>query len=81
MRVDGLTAQQNRVAELVALGESDKQIAVHLGIAKRTANAHVLRIAATWQLDPAKNLRVQIARRWLASQKGDDGLGDRRLAS
>lgn len=64
MRIQGLTEKQWRVAGLVADGLTDKQISETLGISERGANAFVQRIAFVWQLDPAKNLRVQISRRF-----------------
>lgn len=63
MRCDGLTQRQLEVAQLVADGLTDKQIAAALKISKRAANAHVQRIALTWRLDASKDLRVQISKR------------------
>jgi len=61
---DQLTARLLGVARLVAEGKTDQQIADELHIARRTANAHVQRIASAWGLARTKgNIRVQIARR------------------
>lgn len=62
-----LTPTQARVAALVAEGCSNKAIAATLVIAETTVKVHVRRIAKRWQLDQTRNIRVQIARRVLAS--------------
>lgn len=61
MKTDGLTAQQLRVAELIALEKTDKQIASILHIEVVTVRFHIRGIAHTWQL--AGNIRVAIANR------------------
>lgn len=63
MRIDGLTPQQLRVAQMVADGDSDKSIAETLHISERGVQYLVGRIADTWALDRTRNIRVQIANR------------------
>ena len=55
-----LTMHLWRVACLVADGMTDEMIATALGIHRRTANAHVFRIAAILRLDLEKDIRSQI---------------------
>lgn len=64
-RLDKLTPRRFRVAELVALGWTDKQIAADMRISVGAVEAHVGRICKAWELDPSKNRRVQITRRFL----------------
>lgn len=63
---DSLTARQLEIARLVADGRTDEQIADGLGIARRTVNGHIQRIASTWGLNTQRDLRVQITRRVLS---------------
>jgi DNA-binding NarL/FixJ family response regulator len=63
MRFDGLTAQQLRVAKLVAEGWTDKAIGDKTGIEPATVRFHIRRIAKVWDLSPEKVARVEIARR------------------
>lgn len=58
-----LTARQAAVALLVAQGYTDKQIAATLAIAEGTVKSHVHRIGEALEVDPQRNLRVQIATR------------------
>lgn len=60
-----LTDRQQQVAELVADGLTDRQIASRLGIARRTAESHVRHILA--RLGAAN--RAQVAA-WVARQQG-----------
>ena len=59
----GLTRRQYQVAECIALAMLDKQTSAVLGIQVKTIKVNVGLIAAAWQLDRTRNLRVQIARR------------------
>lgn len=59
MKFDGLTPQQNRVAQLKAQGKTDKEIAIELGISKKGVWYHLRQIAAIWQLKG--DVRVLIA--------------------
>jgi non-specific serine/threonine protein kinase len=61
-----LTRRERQVADLVALGRSDKEIAAELIIARRTAESHVAHILQ--KLDFAA--RSQIAT-WVARQSTD----------
>ena len=63
-RPDGLTPQQGRVAEMVARGRTDKQIAAALQIGVEAVAFHVRRIVVAWKLDASSNRRVQITRRF-----------------
>lgn len=68
MRHDGLTERQMQVAQLVAIGFLDKQIAQQLGVEEQTVRFHVSRIAEEWGIDgEQRNIRVQITRRVLKS--------------
>ncbi len=58
-----LTPRQQEVAELIATGRTDKQIAAALGISTRRVRQIVRAIAAAWKLERSGNVRVQIARR------------------
>lgn len=60
-----LTDRQQQVAELVADGLPDKQIARALGIDEETVGYHIGRIVKVWNLDRSRNVRVQIAHRIL----------------
>lgn len=53
------------VAELVAEGLTDKQIAVRLTLSVPTVRYHVAQLCEAWDLDHGRNLRVQITRRVL----------------
>lgn len=64
-RPGNLPPRRFRVAELVALGWTDKQIAGDMRISVEAVEAHVGRIVQCWKLDPSKNRRVQITRRFL----------------
>lgn len=61
---DDLTPQQSRVAEMVARGRTDKQIAATLRIGVDAVAFHVRRIVIAWKLNPSGNRRVQITRRF-----------------
>ena len=61
-RTDGLTAQQHRVAELIADGHSDQAIAKLLHVERRTISFHVRRICTAWQIGAEQNARVEIAK-------------------
>lgn len=61
MRIDGLTAQQFRVAELIAAEKTDKDIGRALHIAPESVRFHIRRIASAWNL--TGNVRVAIANR------------------
>lgn len=65
MRIHGLTPHQWRGAKLVADGETDKDIARLLSIELDAVDALLARIAKAWKLDPSKNRRAQITRRFL----------------
>lgn len=58
-----MTDQQRRVADLVADGWQDKQIAAQLGVSTQRVRQIITEIANAWQLNRARNVRVQIARR------------------
>ena len=59
-----LTPRLLEVAELVADGCTDKQIAARLGIGYNTARIHVAAIAFRLQIPGGANTRVLIARWW-----------------
>lgn len=65
MKTHGLTPQQFRVAELVANGLTDKEIAGRLTVSRSCIAFHVRRIALRWNLDKQRDARVQITRRIL----------------
>ena len=44
---DPLSAQQRRIAELVAAGQSTKQIATELSLSPRTVDSHLYRMFRT----------------------------------
>lgn len=50
------------IAELVAEGLTDKQIAQRLAISPRTVGYHIDRLCDGWEIDRARNIRVQITR-------------------
>jgi DNA-binding NarL/FixJ family response regulator len=61
--LDDLTPMQRHVAMLVGDGHTNKQIAAALLVHPSRIRCVVGRIAVVWQLDRAKDLRVQIANR------------------
>lgn len=63
MKINGLTPQQHRAAQLVAAAETDKEIARALCISPSGVGKILDRISKTWKLDPSKNRRAQITRR------------------
>lgn len=65
MRINGLTPHQWRVARMVADGDLDKEIAVALGIEPDGVDRLLARISKRWELDPSKNRRAQITRRFV----------------
>ena len=56
-----LNDRQQRIAELVADGLSDKQIGAIVGLSQPRVNEIVHDIASSLRVDRSKNLRVQIA--------------------
>jgi non-specific serine/threonine protein kinase len=68
VRTACLTPREHEVAGLVAAGLTNRQVAVRLGIAERTAETHVDHILT--KLDFAS--RAQIAA-WVASTAGAEG--------
>lgn len=60
-----LTDRQQRIAALISDGFSDKEIATLEMISDETVGYHVARIVKLWHLNPSKNIRVQITKRWL----------------
>jgi DNA-binding NarL/FixJ family response regulator len=62
-RPESLTPQQQRVADLVADGYTDKVIAVRLHIAIRTVRHHIRAIGLALDIPHDKATRVEIARR------------------
>jgi DNA-binding CsgD family transcriptional regulator len=68
VRTTHLTPREREVARLVAAGLTNRQVAVRLGIAERTAETHVEHILT--KLDCAS--RAQIAA-WVASGAGSEG--------
>lgn len=59
-----LTPRLRDVAELVAEGLTDKQIAARLGIGYNTARIHVAAVAFRLKIPGGNNTRVLIARWW-----------------
>ena len=59
-----LTDRQQRIAALIADGFADKEIATLEQISEGTVSYHVARIVKLWHLDPSRNVRVQITKRW-----------------
>lgn len=62
MMLERLTRRQREVADLVAIGLTNKGIATRLGCGVDTVEDHVAAIVDTLALDRAMNLRVQITR-------------------
>lgn len=62
-----ISDRQRRIAECIAIGLSDKQIAARESIALDTVTYHVSQIARVWALDTTRNVRVMITRAMLAS--------------
>ena len=67
---DPLTAREREVAELVAHGSSNRQIAEALVISERTAEAHISNILAKLGLAS----RVHLAT-WITNDRGGSGPG------
>lgn len=65
MKINGLTPHQWRGARMVADGDTDKEIAAKLGIDLDSVDGLLARIAKRWGLDPLKNRRAQITRRFV----------------
>lgn len=57
-----LTDRQRQVAQLVAEGLSDKEIATALGVCERRVRQIIGRLVVLLELDPMRNTRVQLAR-------------------
>lgn len=57
-----LPPRQQLVAELIADGLADRQIAAVMGVSWQCVRRHMERIGITWELDKSRNLRTQIAR-------------------
>lgn len=60
-----LSERQERIAQLVAIGFSDKRIASMVHLSEETVAYHIDRIADLWALDRGRNIRVQITQRVL----------------
>ena len=58
-----LSPTTRRVVELTVEGHGAKAIAAMTGRCEATVNYHLKRAATAWGLNPALNLRVQLARR------------------
>jgi DNA-binding NarL/FixJ family response regulator len=56
-----LTPTQLRVAQLLARGRTDKQIAAVLGVTPRRVAQVIDRLAEVWGLDRHGDVRIQIA--------------------
>lgn len=65
MKIHGLTPHQHRGARMVADGHTDKEIATALHISLDGVDALLARIAKAWKLDPLRNRRAQITRRFV----------------
>lgn len=61
-----MTGQQRRVAELVADGLTDKQIAAVIEKSPQRVRQLIDQIATALRLDRSRNLRTQIAERRVA---------------
>lgn len=57
--------KRDDVAELIAEGYTDKQIAGLLQLSVKTVEYHIARICLDWEIDRSRNIRVQITRRIL----------------
>lgn len=70
MKIHGLTDRQLEVAALVARGLTVKEIALALqnsegeALSPYTVHFHIDRIVLAWDLDPARDARIQIALRY-----------------
>lgn len=62
----GLSPTQVRILRLMAVGRSNAQIAAELGIAVKTVEGNITRIARTLGVPPEENLRVGCVTRYLA---------------
>lgn len=60
-----ITPRQSEVAELLAAGLTDKQIAGKLGMQYNTVRVHVVALAYRLSIPPNRNTRVMIARWWM----------------
>lgn len=61
MTCDSLTDRQREVAELIAGALPVKAIGPQLGVSERRVRHIIDEIAVAWQLDAARDFRVQIA--------------------
>lgn len=64
LSIGTMSHRQLEVAQFVADGLSNKQIARRLGISARRVHAHVTALAFLAGVDPQKNTRVQLALWW-----------------
>lgn len=58
-----LSASERRIAECIASGLTDKQIAADVGLSTARVRQLLERIARKWSLDRSRSMRVQIATR------------------
>lgn len=63
----GLTPTQGRILRLMALGRTNQQIAAELGIAVKTVEGNITRIARVLGVPVDQNLRVGCVTRYLAT--------------
>lgn len=66
MSLRRLSAREMEVARLIADGYTNKQIVATLGISKQRVSQIVNHIAELWELDCARDIRIQIATRLVA---------------
>ena len=66
-----VTHRGNQILELIAEGRTDKEIAVHLGISRKTVGTHVQRIFARYGV----HSRAAAVNVWLKARRIDGQTG------
>lgn len=65
--VAGLTPLQGRLLRLLATGSTNQQIAIELGVAQKTVEANITKVARILEVGDDENVRVGCVTRYLAA--------------
>ena len=73
--IDGLTGREREVLELIALGRSNKRIALELGISEKTVKTHVGHVLAKLGVSDRTQAALLAVQRGLVGQTGRGAAG------
>ena len=73
--IDGLTGREREVLELIALGRSNKRIALELGISEKTVKTHVGHVLAKLGVSDRTQAALLAVQRGLVGRTGRGAAG------